>query len=206
MTHDSRTLPNPGGQITIPLTQGHTAVVSEQDADLAQHSWYTRANGSRTTMYACRGAPGAKDGRRLYLHREVLSRTLGVPIPSELMVDHINGDWRDNRRENLRLSTNATNQRNRGAKRASTSTYCGVAWYSRHKKWKAAISAGGGRRNKVEVFLGYFADEEAAARAYDEAALVLHGDYARYNLGKPQTISENIRQRIARRLARKRNP
>lgn len=42
--------------------------------------------------------------------------------------------------------------------------------------WRARIWNGGERVN-----LGYFGSEEGAARAYDEAARKLHGEFARLN-------------------------
>ena len=58
----------------------------------------------------------------------------------------------------------------------ASSRYRGVLWYARKHKWKAALHAGG-----KSTHLGYYDDEEQAARAYDAKARELYGDTARLN-------------------------
>jgi hypothetical protein len=57
-----------------------------------------------------------------------------------------------------------------------TSTYRGVSWNKRDNKWAAYIRSNGKNRS-----LGYFEDEEEAARAYDRAARAQHGEKALLN-------------------------
>jgi hypothetical protein len=89
-------------------------------------------------------------------------------------VDH-RGDSLDSRRSNLRPCTDALNQQNTGPRRG-TSRFKGVAWYTRHSKWRVAFNW-----QRKTHFVGYFADEEEAARAYDAAILPLAGEFARLN-------------------------
>lgn len=51
-----------------------------------------------------------------------------------------------------------------------TSEYRGVCRHTHSRKWKARIKVGGKKKH-----LGYFSDEEEAARAYEEAALEVYG-------------------------------
>jgi hypothetical protein len=60
--------------------------------------------------------------------------------------------------------------------RATTSKFKGVSFHSRSRKWKATIMHEGKSKH-----LGWFDDEERAARAYDAEAVKTHGDKAMTN-------------------------
>jgi hypothetical protein len=109
------------------------------------------------------------------LHRLMLG------VPPDYVVDHANGNPLDNRRVNLRVCTAAQNNRNRRPQRGTYSGYRGVHLH-RDGRWRADIWADG-----VKHYLGLHDTAEAAAAAYDEAAVRLHGEFARPN--KPPTSS-----------------
>lgn len=96
--------------------------------------------------------------------------------PGDKTIDHINGDKSDNRILNLRLATNAENQRNKGAYRCKTSLPKGVFWNKGKGRFHAAIRTDGKLKH-----LGYFDAPEQAEKAYAEAAKKLHGEFM--NLG-----------------------
>ena len=52
----------------------------------------------------------------------------------------------------------------------------------KRKKWRAAISYNG-----IYKHLGYFESEEEAARAYDAAAKIYHGEFATLNFAEIET-------------------
>lgn len=90
-------------------------------------------------------------------------------------IDHINGDRADNRISNLRLCDDSQNQFNVSKKTGVfTSSYKGVGFHSRSKKWRARIRV----RNK-RIELGYFDTQEEAYAAYCEASKIYHGEYGR---------------------------
>jgi hypothetical protein len=96
---------------------------------------------------------------------------------SKFVVDHVNGDGRDNRVSNLRAATYSQNSQNRRkSKKRCGSKYKGVWLDKRSGRWRAQICFDGDRRH-----LGYYGEEEAAARAYDRAAVRYHGEFARVN-------------------------
>lgn len=91
-------------------------------------------------------------------------------------VDHINRNRADNRLSNLRLASRSENLSNIGARAGGTSSFLGVSWSAANKGWIAQM-----RWKKRHFYLGTFSTEEAAARAYDEAALREKGEFATTN-------------------------
>lgn len=91
------------------------------------------------------------------------------------VVDHINRNPLDNRRENLRLCTQSMNQMNRaGNSTKRTSVFKGVT--RQGKRWKAQIGFCGNTH-----YIGMFDSEADAAYAYDSRAKILFGQYAVLN-------------------------
>jgi hypothetical protein len=155
----------------IPLTQGFVALVDAADYDfLMQWKWHVRRQGNK--LYALRKS--FIDGKQAWvkMHRVIMEAKPGT------MIDHKNGDGLDNRRANLRFATNSQNQCNKGVRSDSVSGYKGVSLHRRYgnKRWRARIKVNGKREE-----LGYYATPEEAARAYDRAALLYHGEFASLN-------------------------
>ena len=98
------------------------------------------------------------DGQAYYQHRLAFLFMTGN-YPS--VVDHINGDRSDNRWSNLREVTAATNYRNRGPNRNSTTGVKGVTFDKARDKYVAQL-----RVNRKLHRLGRYATVEEAADAY----------------------------------------
>lgn len=136
-------------------------IFDPEDEDIVkQHSWSIARGHIRTVI----------NGKTIYLHRLIMN------CPDGVEVDHINMDKSDNRRCNLRIASHAENQRNRSAHKNNTSGYKGVCLEKRTGKYFAYINSNGCR-----YYLGRFANKELAAQAYNQAAIELHGDFARLN-------------------------
>lgn len=105
---------------------------------------------------------------------------LGVKTSVNNHLDHINGDTLDNRKSNLRVITNQQNQLKKKIQVNNRSGYRGVHWYQNPGKtsaWEAHI-----RFNKKGYFLGRFKSKHDAAKAYNEKAIELFGEFAVLNV------------------------
>lgn len=165
---------------TVPLrgkkAAGRVVIVDDGDYDLVmQHKWYvkeTKRPRRSDGPYAMTGIYRA-DGR----HTTITMHKLLTGWPR---TDHIDHNGLNNQRSNLRPATTSQNGANRRAVLGHSSQYKGVRWYEPRRKWLAFIGNNGKTRH-----LGYFADEQDAARAYDAAARDIYGEYACPNFAGP---------------------
>ena len=146
----------------IRLTKGRTAIVDDTDyKTLSKYKWHALV--TKHTSYAKRNS---KNREAILMHRQILGPPKGI------QVDHINHNGLDNRRSNLRLATHGQNlARKRGIPKSG---YKGVDFSQ--GKWRARI-----RKNRTQMFLGHFGSAEEAGKAYDLAAMKLHGKFAKTN-------------------------
>jgi ribosomal protein L6P/L9E len=160
----------------IPLTGKHgagkVALVDDEDYDeLIKYKWcvHTNVNGN---LYAIRSKSTSKKGNgkrgcvQIRMHRHIMAVTDKNDI-----VDHINRDSLDNRKENLRVTNVMWNNTNRMSK----SGYKGVTKVG--DKYQALI-----RHNNIQYWLGAYKSERDAAIAYNAASRVLHGKYGCLNV------------------------
>lgn len=141
--------------------KGHKFSFDLQDFNIVwRHRWSVDFNG-----YVI----GSDFGKQIKLHRLLLD-----PKQGEL-VDHVNGNASDNRRSNLRLCDYRENLSNSGIHSNNSTGYKGVVLLM-NGKYKAQIS-----RNYKRINLGEFPTPEEAAAAYDRAAILYHGEFARTN-------------------------
>jgi hypothetical protein len=147
----------------IVLSGGFVALVDDEDFDnLNKYKWHIQK--SKYVNYARR----TENGKPVLMHRFIM----GVTDP-KILVDHRKGDGLNNQRSNLRIATRSQNNTNRLRYKNLTSKYRGVSWSNQNGDWRAQI-----RLNTKKINLGGFEKEEDAARAYNEAAIKYHGDFA----------------------------
>lgn len=150
----------------IPLTQGNVALVDDDDYEmLIEHKWHYTKQGYAGAYKKGTSATGSE---HLLMHREICRPQKGF------VVDHINMNKLDNRKENLRVVTYQENCFNR-LKIKGNSRYKGVA-LTRSNRWVASIWIGDTRVN-----LGSYEKEEDAAKAYNLGAIKYIGDVAYLN-------------------------
>lgn len=140
----------------IPLNglHGGMALVDDEDyARLSQYRWHQGKKGYVESSFRV-------DGRTttIRMHRLVLQ------VLPRIEVDHINRNKLDNRRDNLRPATSASNKWNKQNQRSNKHGYQGVFAASRSARFIARISTNG-----VVRHLGTFDTPEDAARAYESA-------------------------------------
>lgn len=159
------------GVVVVELTSHTGDVVAYTTIDVIDIGLLDRRWAAKEGEYVCtNGMPGVI--RRQKLHRAVAAE-MGIDLSTGTEIDHIDGNKLNNRRSNLRAASRAENTRNRTTTIAS-SGYKGV--WKKSKGWIAGITCGGRRHD-----LGKFDTPEEAAKAYNEAALRLFGEYAHLN-------------------------
>lgn len=150
----------------IKLTRNKSTLVDDVDFEkLSKIKWQCNSNGYATCGIGKKGKQRTK-----LLHRVLLNP------PKNLQVDHINGNRLDNRRINLRVCTNRQNSANQQTPKHNTSGFKGVTWHKINKNWNAGIKILGKR-----IHLGVFQDKKSAARAYNKAAKIYFGSFAKLN-------------------------
>ena len=158
---------NDNNQVIIELYNknnnktGETIVDEELYYDLIQYKW---------NLVKGKYIKNHQLGR---LHRYVMN------YYGDNVVDHINGNTLDNRKENLRIVTPQQNSMNKKSSKNSSSQYIGVRWNKKSNNWKAVIKINGKQK-----YLGTFNNEIEAAKARDNATIEYFGEYGNLNLIK----------------------
>ncbi len=164
---------NDGSAIQIPLTKGHITLIDWDDRIAATLLWYASMDRKRLCYAMRKERQVSGSYKTILLHRFVMESILERPLNKDEFIDHINGNSLDNRRENLRIATNAQNLHNRKSNSTNTSGYKGVYWHKPTKKWRAKISVMG----KIH-YLGQYNTPEEAYAVYCKAATLYFGEFA----------------------------
>ena len=173
----------------IKLDDTHHTIVDNEDFDfLNQFNWKYCENGY-AYLY--------KDNKDISMHRLVMDLE-----DTSKVVDHINGNKLDNRKDNLRICTQQQNICNRTVLNSNnTSGYRGV-FKTASDLFMASIEV-----NKVPQYLGTFNSAEKAALAYNRAAREHFKEYrGLLNFSDiPDDILVKIENRVSRNNKKKHN-
>lgn len=101
-----------------------------------------------------------------YAHRLAWAMAYGY-LPK--MLDHVNGDKKDNRLCNLRETTSSVNCQNKALKHTPHGYPPGAHWHAPSQSFKSAVQVDG-----ESIHLGYFKTAEDASKAYKSAKLAIH--------------------------------
>jgi hypothetical protein len=152
----------------IPLVNGRGfALVDDADVPLVSgRRWYLLDAGHTKYAFTVVYRPKQQQ-RNIYMQ---------CLIMGQIGIDHIDHNGLNNQRSNLRVATSRQNHANQ-RKTHGASQFKGVYWHRERGLWMARVGMPGRRQR----FLGRFASEEDAARAYDAAALEEYGEFAWLN-------------------------
>lgn len=157
-------------------------MVDDSDyAELSKLRWYTID--CKGVSYAL--VAGSKP--ITYMHRLIMN------APSETYVDHINRNGLDNRRENLRVTTQSQNIANAKMFSSNTSGFKGVTLM--RGKWHAQI-----KYKKHNACSGNMPDLVTAALVRDELARRLFGEPTFINL-PDQTLPNEYKDMVDKLIA-----
>ena len=172
--------------IESPTHGTHTVLYDEEDREIVEsYKWHISKQGKGKTCYVQTVVIdpdkdelfiNPNDKRKRKKRKTIHMHRLITKCPKHLVVDHINHNGLDNRKENLRICTHQQNQYNKKLFARNSSGFKGVSWSKRSKKWKAQITP-----NNKYLHLCFFNTKEEAARAYDANAHHYFGEFAFLN-------------------------
>lgn len=169
----------------IPLTQGQIAKVSaHRFEDAMRFNWQAWWSPLAKSFYAKRTERYPDGTRRdIYMSRYFL----GLFHGDRREVDHQNHDTLDNTDENLRIATRNDQCHNIRLPRHNTSGFKGVSFKRASGDFWCANIRVNGRLKQIGRFPFTEGGRQAAACAYDAAALEHFGEFAHLNF--PQSKS-----------------
>jgi hypothetical protein len=116
------------------------------------------------------GSSQANNNKAGALHRFLMN------YPNKL-VDHINLNTLDNRRNNLREVTCSQSQMNKGLYKNNTSGYPGVCWAKNVGQWVVHI-----KKDNIMYHVGYYDNLDDAISAKKKVEIKFFGEYRNSNL------------------------
>ena len=131
---------------------------------VSKHKWYISSNGYVVSNIRINGII-----RYITIHRYILGL---IDVDRQFVVDHIDHNPKNNRRNNLRICSQSQNMMNTDLRPYNTSGVKGVFWNSERNKWMAIIW-----ENNKKHFLGYFMQKEDAINARKEAEKMYFKEY-----------------------------
>jgi hypothetical protein len=124
----------------------------------------------------CKGYKWNLIPKEKYVKNHILGRLQNYimnfkpPKDRSKVVNHINRNRKDCRKNNLEITTYQINGINKGKQSNNTSGFPGVSWDNYHGKWEAHI-----KLNGKKIFLGYYVNIEGAVQARQNGEIKYFG-------------------------------
>jgi hypothetical protein len=169
--------------------------VDDEDFDLAsKYNWHINKIGNNFYAVYNKTIKGTKNVKHFSLHRVIMNET-----NKSVIIDHKNQNGLDNQKINLRRCTKSENNKNKRSKKNSTSKYLGVCKASvRNRKgvislyyFRSRIKMNNGKLKCLGFYPFTKEGEILAAKAYNEAAKEIHGEFANIN-SFPESLIEKL--------------
>lgn len=146
-------------------SKGDEFYFDTEDYDkIKDYCWHINNNG-----YVCTNMYD-EDGKHkiLLMHRLIMNC-----VDDKISVDHKNHRTNDNRKNNLRITTQSQNLMNQSLNQNNTSGVTGVYFDNHSNKWAAEIKV-----NRKKKSLGHFINFDEAVRARKKAEDELFGEFS----------------------------
>lgn len=160
------------------LTQKTLKEYLHYDPDTGVFTWLKKS-ANRTIVGSVAGSPHDKGYIRITIKRKAyMAHDLAILYTDGFLperVDHRNGVTDDNRRENLRVCTQAENSWNRKTHSNNTSGVKGVSFNKASKKWRARVMVHG-----TTHFIGAFETIDEAREAIIKRRKELHREFVNH--------------------------
>jgi hypothetical protein len=149
-------LPRRKGGVILTLID-HDSLEEMMNTDV---KWYAAYDLKVKNYYVI----GFSNGKQIKMHRFI------TKCPSGLVVDHINRNTLDNRKENLRNISTAENARNTKVYKNNKTGIKGVSYRENQKLFIASLKV-----NRKQIHIGHYKTLEEAEKAITKARLDLFG-------------------------------
>lgn len=157
-------------EINSPKNGIYKMLVDDSDYEMvSEYTWRLVTN-----KYGFSAATNIWVGTNKY--KSIAAHRLIMRCPKERCIDHIDGNALNNQKSNLRVCSIAENNKNMRIGKRNKSGFKGV-WYDPEvRKFRASIGVNGKTK-----YLSYYPTAIDAAKAYNNAALIHYGEFAKLN-------------------------
>jgi hypothetical protein len=137
--------------------------------ELVKYNWFVQLSGPR--KYACRQQTVNGKQKPVMMHRQILGL-----VERHIYADHINHDTLDNRVDNIRIANSSQNGANSiGKRKIGFKGVCKRIVKGKYVYWDARCI------KDRKAYFKHCRTEIEAAKAYNEMAIKLHGEFAYLN-------------------------